>query len=164
MEKRVCSKCKNEKELSSDNFCKDKYDKSGFTYQCKICRNEKFKQYRRDNPDKIKLSNEKSTGKRKAFYDSELGIVSSRKAHLKRMYNITLNQYEEMLKKQEGRCMICGGTEMNYKNKVLCVDHNHITGQVRGLLCGLCNSGLGKFKEDKQLLNNAIKYIEKYEH
>ena len=48
---------------------------------------------------------------------------------------------------------------MNYKNKVLCVDHNHTT----GLLCGLCNSGLGKFLENKQLLLNTIKYIEKWE-
>lgn len=163
METRTCCKCKIEKELSSENFCKDKYDKTGFTYQCKICRAIKQKEWVINNPEKVKETNEKNQLKRKEFYNSPEGILCSRKAHLKNTYGISLEEYEDMLKQQNYGCQICGKTEMNYKNKVLCVDHNHTTGQIRGLLCGLCNSGLGKFLENKQLLLNTIKYIEKYE-
>lgn len=52
---------------------------------------------------------------------------------------------------------------MNNINKVLCVDHNHKTGEIRGLLCGLCNSGIGHFKDKIKLLKKAIKYLENYE-
>lgn len=81
------------------------------------------------------------------------------------MNNLKLSEeeYNEKLNFQDGKCAICGKTEMNYINKVLCVDHNHETGKIRDLLCGLCNSGLGKFLENKQLLINAIKYLEKHE-
>jgi hypothetical protein len=158
---RHCNGCNTTKPISE--FGKDKYRAQGYSFRCKSCRNLVFKEYRENNLEKIKESNNKSRERRKAFYGSEKGILSSRKAHLKRMYGITIEQYNEMSEVQDHKCMICGGTEMNYKNKVLCVDHNHTTGQVRGLLCGLCNSGIGKFKEDKQLLMNTIKYLEKYE-
>lgn len=68
-----------------------------------------------------------------------------------------------MSENQNHICLICGKPEMNNKNKVLCVDHNHKNNKIRGLLCGLCNTGMGNFLDDKQLLNNAIKYLEKYE-
>lgn len=158
---RHCNGCNTTKPISE--FSKDRWRKAGFTFKCKICRAKQTKNWVKNNPEKVKEANFKSKEKRKNFYSSEEGILSSRKAHLKRMYDITIEQYNEMSEAQNHKCMICGGTEMNYKNKVLCVDHNHATGKVRGLLCGLCNSGLGKFKENKQLLLNTIKYLEKYE-
>lgn len=158
-----CLKCKIEKEINSDNFVKDKHTKSGFTSTCKECRRQWCYKWAKANPEKVKEANLKNKPKRKEFYDSEEGKLCSRKAHLKREYGITLQEYNRMSELQGHVCMICGKGEMNYKNKVLCVDHNHETGQIRGLLCGLCNSGLGKFLESKQLLLNTIKYIEKYE-
>lgn len=158
---KTCIKCKLEQ--PPENFSKDKQAKSGLTPQCKKCRAENQKKWVASNKEKVKESNRKNREKRKAFYDSTEGIICSRRAHLKRMYGISLEDYNSMLEKQEGKCAICGNKEMNYKNKVLCVDHNHETGQVRGLLCGLCNSGLGKFRENKNFLNNAIKYIQQYE-
>lgn len=157
--KRLCAKCKIPKELNADNFSRDKYDKTGFTYQCKVCRAVKQKEWVLKNPHKAKEANDKNKVKRKEFYDSPEGILSSRRAHLKRNFNLTLDEYNSMLDSQNGKCMICGGTEMNNKNKVLCVDHDHKTGKIRGLLCGLCNSGLGKFRDNKQFLENAIKYL-----
>lgn len=162
--KRVCSICKIEKELNDINFAKDKYDPvAGLTHNCKVCRNKKAKEYRDSNPEKIRIKNLSAKESRKSFYASEEGILSSRKAHLKRTYGITLEDYNKMAETQDHKCMICGGTEMNYRNKVLCVDHNHETGKIRGLLCGLCNSGIGKFKENEQLLLNAIKYLQQYD-
>jgi hypothetical protein len=57
-------------------------------------------------------------------------------------------------------CMICGSIKKNYKN--LCIDHNHSTGKVRGVLCDDCNIALGKFKDSQELLTNAVQYLEKY--
>jgi hypothetical protein len=163
MQTRTCTKCGQEKPLTNEFFTKDKYDKTGFTYRCSKCRNQQSYEWNRANKDKVKAANLKNKQKRKDFYSSPEGIESSRRTHLKRMYGITLEEYNVMSEKQDHKCVICGGTEMNNKNKVLCVDHNHTTGEIRGLLCGLCNSGLGKFKDNKQLLLNAIKYLEKYE-
>jgi len=49
--------------------------------------------------------------------------------------------------------------EIYYRNKVLCVDHDHNTGKIRGLLCNTCNRALGLLKDNKQLLINALKYL-----
>lgn len=86
---------------------------------------------------------------------------------LKVRYNITLNQYTEMLQKQNGKCAICGSEESalhNYTKHIqrLAVDHCHLTGKVRGILCQDCNRGIAKFREDITRLENAIKYLSKY--
>jgi hypothetical protein len=77
-------------------------------------------------------------------------------------YNISLNDFNKLLKKQNGVCAICGKPELstNGKDKIrkLSVDHNHVTGKVRGLLCGSCNLGFGSFKENIDMLKSAIKY------
>jgi hypothetical protein len=159
--KRICSACKVEKEISE--FSKDKFEKSGYCYKCKICRNKYYQEYYKNNPEKTKIKNNKQIENRKNYYLSENGIKSSRKAHLKRKYNITLEEYEEMNTLQNGKCAICSKTEMNNKNSVLCVDHDHTTNKVRGLLCGLCNTALGNFLDNKTNLFQAIKYLEKYE-
>ena len=84
----------------------------------------------------------------------------------KSRYNITPEQYDEMLIIQDNKCAICGQTESathNTSKKVqrLAVDHCHKTGKVRGILCQDCNRGLGKFKDDIGRLENAIKYLQK---
>ena len=58
-------------------------------------------------------------------------------------------------------CEICGGPPKS-GNKYLAIDHCHKTGKLRGMLCDLCNTALGKFKDSEELLTNAIKYIRKY--
>lgn len=163
MIKRLCTGCNQEKPLDSDHFTKDKYDPTGFTYRCKICRGKAHKEWCLKNPEKVKEINHLNRDKRKQFYKSPEGIISSRRAHLKRVFGISLEEYNIMSEKQNHICAICGKPEMNNKNKVLCVDHNHKTGAVRQLLCGLCNSGLGAFRDDKTLLTKAIKYLKYHE-
>jgi hypothetical protein len=81
-------------------------------------------------------------------------------------YGITLKQYQEMESLQSGVCAICGRKESAKTNKgtisPLCVDHDHKTGKVRGLLCKNCNSGIGMFQESINVLKVAITYLEKY--
>jgi hypothetical protein len=76
---------------------------------------------------------------------------------LKCKYGITLMQYQQMYAMQLGVCAICFRPES--EDKMLAVDHDHESGVVRGLLCQQCNMGLGKFKDDPEVLANAIKYV-----
>lgn len=75
-----------------------------------------------------------------------------------RYYGITIEQYEILLKNQNGGCAICF-SPTGSNGKRLSVDHNHETGEVRGLLCDDCNTGLGKFKDNPNLLAIAINYL-----
>lgn len=73
---------------------------------------------------------------------------------------MTLEDYNKMFQEQQGCCAICGRHQSEMK-RPLNVDHNHLTGIVRKLLCVSCNVGLGLFKTDDgtMLLEKAIKYI-----
>lgn len=73
-------------------------------------------------------------------------------------YNISVEDYNLLLIKQNYVCAICH-KQCIYKPR-LSVDHCHETGKIRGLLCGNCNTGLGKFKESKDIMLSAIRYLE----
>ena len=91
-----------------------------------------------------------------------------REHQLKYKFGITIADYNLMLNRQGGTCAICNEKNFTrekgtHNNKAvamsLAVDHNHKTGQVRGLLCNGCNTSLGKFKDDPILLEKAIQYL-----
>ena len=82
---------------------------------------------------------------------------SALKAHLKYRYGLAIEDYEAMNDLQEGRCAICRNKEE--KRDRLSVDHDHITGAVRGLLCGTCNTALGSMKDDPEIFERAAKYL-----
>jgi hypothetical protein len=63
-----------------------------------------------------------------------------------------------MFDKQDGCCAICKQHQVCFKN-TLCVDHNHVTGKIRKLLCNDCNKGLGFFKDSPELLDIALQYL-----
>jgi hypothetical protein len=72
-------------------------------------------------------------------------------------YGLTEDEYLSLVKAQNNLCAICGKKDLNH---VLCVDHDHETGQVRGLLCKNCNIGLGNFKDDIKIIHSAIAYLQ----
>jgi hypothetical protein len=76
-------------------------------------------------------------------------------------FGITYEQYKLMLQKQHRKCSICNKAYSKGKTN-FAVDHNHTTGQIRGLLCSNCNSGLGLFRESPKILLKAIRYIKKW--
>ena len=85
------------------------------------------------------------------------------KNRLKTKYNMTLEQYDHMFEEQNGLCAICGQSETRLFNGSitrLCVDHNHKTGKIRKLLCHRCNSSIGQFEDNIELLAKAIQYLE----
>lgn len=79
---------------------------------------------------------------------------------LKHNYGITLEQYEAMVIEQNGVCKICKHVCERYGR--LSVDHNHSTGEVRGLLCNNCNTSLGGFKDKSDVLRKAADYLDEY--
>jgi transposase len=85
---------------------------------------------------------------------------------LKRGYGIDAAHYYRVLEAQQHRCAICGceatDQERNKGKKRFNVDHNHETGQVRGLLCSTCNLAMGYFKDSAALLHKAAAYLESY--
>lgn len=112
-----------------------KWKPSGQSY-CSACNKVRTDKHRKAHPDQW------------AAYQ--------KKANLKRYYGITPAEFDALYKKQNGVCAICSGKS---DNKQLAVDHNHLTGTVRGLLCERCNTGLGQFKDNHQSLKNAITYL-----
>lgn len=89
-----------------------------------------------------------------------------RKSYLKNRYNINQEIYDNLLSKQNNLCAICckPETRINGSTKKvhgLNVDHDHKTGIVRGLLCHLCNTAIGKLMDSPMLLRKAAEYLEK---
>lgn len=81
-----------------------------------------------------------------------------RKGNLKTKYGISMNDYDELLRAQDFKCAICEETPIR---RSLCVDHDHDTGAIRGLLCDSCNTGLGRFKDSPEALRKAADYLER---
>lgn len=81
---------------------------------------------------------------------------ASLRGYYKRRYGLTLEAVEEM---RRSGCAICGVTGEVGRHGQLHVDHCHKTGRVRGVLCTECNTGLGKFKDDPDLLARAVAYL-----
>jgi Autographiviridae endonuclease VII len=86
---------------------------------------------------------------------------------LKRDYGISMELYTRMMVEQKGACAICGalnGSERANNNgrKSLGVDHDHATGAVRGLLCQMCNQGIGAMQDNPKLLRKAVEYLENW--
>jgi hypothetical protein len=102
----------------------------------------------------------------KAYQKTRQGKASKRKAlhkyHLKRLYGLTEEEYEDIVIEQNNQCAICN-TNLDDTTRVS-VDHCHQTNIVRGVLCYNCNVGLGHFKDYPQRLQKAIEYLERNSH
>lgn len=125
--------------------------------ECERCRGIKRRHVYTQNKEEYLIRN--NLWKRANSEKHQTNLLNSRFKH---RYGITVDQYNEMLKAQSGKCKICKRVESRKTSARLCVDHDHKTGQVRGLLCFGCNAGLGKFNDDPALIQRAIKYLEAY--
>jgi hypothetical protein len=138
---KVCLECKEEKPIEAFGYTKKPYRNS----YCKTCKNKK------------REANGRINGRNK------------KRDTYKRMkkFGISVEEYNGMLEEQNNKCEICGIHIEDYKNsskipRNFAVDHNHITGEVRGLLCSNCNTALGSFKENLEALQKAIDYLVRY--
>ena len=142
--KKKCSKCSLIK--SRSEFYNSKNTKDGLHNQCKECVREyqsrsDFKEVQRK------------------YRNSKKGKQSFRKAALKFKYNIEPRDLEDLHKKHDNKCAICRVSVRDIRHSSLCVDHDHNTGRIRGLLCEKCNFGIGYFQDDIELLQAAIEYL-----
>lgn len=101
---------------------------------------------------------EKQKTYQKKYYTTPKGKAALKNAQLKKNYKISLDEYKQLVIDQNHKCAICKTDEVSLP-KNLSVDHDHSTGKVRGLLCQHCNLGLGHFKDNIDLLLEAVKYL-----
>lgn len=134
--KRICTKCAEEKEPSEFY---QRSNKRGVDTQCKECIKKQTRKWKSENFDKKKEANIRW--------------------HLSKRYGITIEQYNELLKKQKDCCAICDKHKDEFKVR-LAVDHNHITGEIRGLLCTFCNHRLIGRHRDGNLLRKMAEYVD----
>lgn len=133
---KICSNCK--KELSLSSFYKDKHRKDGHYPRCKQCQSIYTKEWRRNNFSK------------------------SRNHYVKYKYGITVDQYNKMLEEQYDCCAICSTLFPGGQKESFFIDHDHKTGQIRGLLCRECNLMIGHAKDDTDILRQAVRYLERW--
>ena len=90
----------------------------------------------------------------------DMGDVDARAVLVSRLskYGLGFEQYEAMLVEQCASCKICG-THTSETSRGLVIDHCHVTGKVRGLLCNACNAGLGMFRDSEDSLMAAAAYL-----
>lgn len=132
-----CGKC--EKEKDEEDFYNHRLSPDGKQTTCKSCMNEQTKEYYNKNKDKIDNKN--------------------RGNNLRRLYGISLQQYNELLDKQHGCCAICDRHREEF-DRHFSVDHNHATNEIRGLLCTYCNHRVVGRHRDGVLLRKIADYVE----
>lgn len=94
------------------------------------------------------------------YYQTPGYKLLQKKRHIKRKYNLSLEEVTALWTAQGNKCAICKiEKEKVSTNNGLHIDHCHTTGKVRGLLCGNCNRGLGMFEDSPELLQSAINYL-----
>lgn len=122
---------------TANDFPKDRTGASGLGGYCKHCNSRKRREWTRLYPKRAQETNRKTT------------------------YRLAPGQFDYMLIAQGGLCACCGGPP---GAKGMQVDHCHVTGIVRALLCASCNLGLGCFQDNASRLSMAIQYLERHPH
>lgn len=146
-----CSACY--RRLRSCAQCDAEFN--GVKSLCNQCRYSNTREQRKENWDRWAAENPSYLQKRN-------------EAHLKAKYGITADDYQRMHDEQDGLCLICEQPETALdrlrRPKRLSVDHDHVTGQIRGLLCARCNPALGLFDEDIEKLLAAVRYLARFQN
>ena len=106
--------------------------------------------------------------KKKRDLNPTLAKEKKRNYRTKKQFGITSEQYNQMLISQNYVCAICKRTETRIHHRTnvptkLAIDHCHLTGKIRGLLCSTCNMKIGGFNDSIEILKSAIEYLEKYQ-
>jgi hypothetical protein len=124
---------------------KPRLDEQRKTLEYKERRKLVTKKYDKSHKEQLKL-----------YYESNKHLW--RAGELRRRYNMTMEEFDALFERQGRQCAICL-TSVPTTKKGWCVDHNHNTGEVRGILCGKCNSVLGLVGDSVESLFRAIAYI-----
>ena len=134
---KICKRCKIEKEDSF--FNKERKGSEKLQSYCKQCMTEYNRERTKNNP----------------------GIGTDR--HYRRVFGISLEDVKQLLKKQDSKCLLCNKQLSLLKGRgflnIAHVDHCHKTGKIRGILCGSCNTSLGKLGDSIEAIEKVLKYL-----
>lgn len=148
--------------LPLEMFSQAKKGKLGRATRCKGCLEiERLEKLAKRTPEQIEIDSElRRTRARQRYHDIPPSRALQKDKFLQITYKITLEEYEEMEKSQGFVCAICKNSCPSGRR--LSVDHNHDTGQVRGLLCMPCNRGIGNLCDSAEILRDAADYLDKF--
>lgn len=156
--------------------------KKEFTPEQKLRRAEYARNWRKENPEKASEHARRSRIKNREKHNARQKVWREKNSYehrkngrewylnnkervkdlaLQREFGITLEEYHNIMEKQNHRCAICGEPP-EVDQRLFSVDHDHETGKVRGLLCRGCNVGIGNLKDDPEILMKAILYIKSF--
>jgi Recombination endonuclease VII len=143
-----CRKCKQLFSVSEFDLSKDQRD--GLYPWCKTCKKPK---QRTGNIDRLKRWETRQD-------PTHIKKIRNRTAKLWNLmrYGLTFESYDELLEAQGGFCKLC--KDRDKCGRMLSVDHNHVTGEVRGLLCTFCNTALGMLRDNPELIDRMKIYLE----
>jgi len=151
---KTCKVCT--QELLVENFYVNKRYKDGLRQECKSCGIKLNREYYQ----RVEVRQKHNEYQRKRYKQNP---DLKKRQHLKYNYGITLEEYNEKIQGQEHKCAICEVDKPGGNGAYFYVDHNHNTGQVRGLLCHNCNFVIGYAKENIGILLKSVEYLSKWE-
>lgn len=175
METKVCSRCLQGKAVEC--FAKRSRSKDGRQAWCKECVAKNNRKFLKANPKKRTQYYESAKAKMKHLYATDPKTRETKKrrakewkarlpaeerkrinweSHLRHMYGLTIQEYNRLIAERNGRCACCNQTCEEFH-----VDHDHETGEVRGMVCRNCNSGIGLLGDNIAGLERAIAYLRK---
>lgn len=138
---KTCNGCKNEQPLSEFYPAPNTRCLYGVGGQCKRCISKK-------NKERAALRTQEQIERKRDYM---------RWLHISRNYGISRDEYVSLLAAQGGACAICRSPD--FRGRTPCVDHDHETGAVRGILCDRCNTGLGYFDDVEAGIAQALDYL-----
>lgn len=151
--KRRCTKCGKYKKLTE--FYRQRSKASGYYCQCKLCVS-KWMHLPENRAKKAASERKRKAKNRKKWNAKARGYYL--KSRLKN-YGMGLSEYDHLLNLQNGKCAICGRNKPINGHKRFCLDHDHRTGKLRGLLCIKCNLGMGNFDDNPEIIKAALAYL-----
>jgi len=135
---KICKRCGKNKYLKSFYVAYTYKQNPVYKSECKTCDKKRTIEYRK------------------------LNKAQARRASIKYRYDLSDEQLDYIKNNEKLNCEICGNKQSHKIKNNLDIDHCHSTTKFRGLLCNSCNIGLGKFKDNINVLKNAIAYLEKF--
>ena len=179
-EVKTCKRCNEQKAVSEFYAYKNSNGDTRLRPRCKRCQYETWRDP--NKPRRIWAKDKKSkycarcgtTKPKSEFHISETGRFKTKyckqchsdevqEKRLERDWGLTQDQYNDLLAKQGGVCAICGSSKSGTKKDGrLCIDHNHETGEIRGLLCASCNRGIGLLGDSSEMLLAACAYLKNH--
>lgn len=138
---KICDRCGVDKRLEA--YPRSPNTEDGLQHVCRSCT-----RYANGKPGRSKRT-------KSAILDSRRRLATVAKQY----GSDAVPKYKALVAESKGACVICGRTD-----KILHLDHNHTTNDIRGLLCSPCNTGLGFFQDSPTLLTKAAQYLKKRGH